>query len=271
MKAIAGVFDKRRDAEQAVERVRHAGVPNENIVVLRAESDIPQVPTSDTEQPGMGKAMGGVIGAAAGVAGGFHLGAISAAAIPGVGPVIAAGLLGASVLGLAGTGFGVSTGGAIENAMSRGLPADEIFVYEDALRQGRIVVIVFAKDEKNAESVRSIMQKLGAESIDAARKQWWIGLRGAEKEHYSKQGRDFETEEHFYRMGFEAALNAKTRCKEYDQVISEMDSKLEELRDQYPDAQLEDPFRRGYERGRDYYQSLCNRDAKAGVGSSRAH
>jgi hypothetical protein len=209
----------------------------------------------------MGTAVGGVIGGAVGVAGGLQAGAAVAAAIPGVGPVLAVGMLGAAVLGVAGAGVGAAIGTAAETAMGDGVSADELFVYEDALRKGRSVVVAAADDRKMAEAAENTMRRQGAESIEAARKQWWIGLRSAEKEHYQTTGGDFERNEEFYRMGFEMALNARHRCQEYDQVLSELEGTLQRLRLQYPGADVEDPFRRGYERGREHYQALCNKAA----------
>ena len=98
---------------------------------------------------------------------------------------------------------------------------------------------------------------LGAEAIDAAREQWWIGLRSAEQEHYLTFGRDFRDDEKFYRLGFEAALHARSRCKEFDQVSAEMASDLEDLERQYPGIEVAEPFTRGYQRGREHYQHLC--------------
>src|SRR5688572_22837509 len=79
MEAIAGIFDSRADAERAVYGLRSAGIANDRIALLTpgttdevAESS---VPITDTEQPGMGKAMGGAVGGALGVAGGGTLGA----------------------------------------------------------------------------------------------------------------------------------------------------------------------------------------------------
>jgi len=40
-------------------------------------------------------------------------------------------------------------------------------------------------------------------------------------------------------------------------VSAEMSSKLGELQQQYPGVNVADPFTRGYERGREYYQHLC--------------
>jgi hypothetical protein len=55
-------------------------------------------------------------------------------------------------------------------------------------------------------------------------------------QHYLKSGRQFGDGEKFYLLGFEAALHARNRCKEFDQIASEMTSGLEYLRLQYPTA-----------------------------------
>ena len=77
-------------------------------------------------------------------------------------------------------------------------------------------------------------------------------------EHYLKSGRQFGDGEKFYLLGFDAALHARNRCKEFDQVASEMASDLEELRQQYSGTAVEEPFARGFQRGREYYQRLCD-------------
>jgi hypothetical protein len=99
--------------------------------------------------------------------------------------------------------------------------------------------------------------------VDAARHQWWIGLRSAEREHYAASGRNFNDDERFYRLGFEDALHAKSRCKEFDQISAEMESRLEELQSQHPGVDLEEPYTRGYQRGREYYQRLCDQSKAA--------
>ena len=76
--------------------------------------------------------------------------------------------------------------------------------------------------------------------------------------HYLKSGQQFGDGEKFYLLGFEAALHARNRCKEFDQIASEMASDLEELQQQYPEAAVEEPFAQGFQRGREYYQRLCN-------------
>jgi hypothetical protein len=262
MKAVTGVFASPSDAQRALSQFRELGLPEDRLTLLTPGSTADrkaEVPVVSAEQPGIGTAVGAVVGAAAGISGGPLL---VAALIPGVGPITAIGLLGGAILGAAGATVGAAAGGKAENSVTDGLPADELFVYEDALRKGRSVVITLANDNVEASVFRELMKMEGAESVDAARDQWWIGLRSAEREHYSSHGRNFTEDEKFYRLGFESALHARSRSKEYDQVRAEMDSKIEEIELQYPGKQVAEPFRKGYERGRDYHQRLRD-EAKA--------
>lgn len=261
MEAVTGVFSSQSEAKRAVKGLRLAGIDSDKITLLtpgNIEAELESVPVEATEQPGMGKALGAVLGGA----GALSMGAFVAAVIPGVGLVSAIGILGMAILTAAGAGVGSVAGGEIENRMTDGLPEDEIFVYEDALRKGLSVVVALAGDESAAVRVRELLKAEGAEAIDAARQQWWTGLRSAEQEHYAAFGRNFSEDETFYRMGFEAALHAKTRCLEFDQTTAEMESKLEDLQQQHPGVDVAEPFSRGYRRGREYYQRLCD-DAKA--------
>lgn len=263
MKAVTGVFISEADAQRAVKNLRAAGAPEHKITLLTSSRGLKQpepVAMDTTEQPGIGRAMGAVVGAAGGLTGGSLL---AAAILPGVGPVTALGLLGSAILGAAGATVGAKVAGSFENFTSEGLPEDEIFVYEDALRRGRSVVIALAADDAEAARFRDVLKAEGAEEIDAARHQWWIGLRSAEREHYEAVADGSPDDEKFYRMGFEAALHARMRCKEFDQVSAEMANQVEELERQYPKAKVEGPFTRGYQRGREYYQRLCDESRAA--------
>jgi hypothetical protein len=50
---------------------------------------------------------------------------------------------------------------------------------------------------------------------------------------------------------------------EFDQVSAEMDAALEDVQRQYPGAKVEEPFTRGYQRGREHYQHLCDETKNA--------
>lgn len=265
MEAVTGVFKTRSDAEHALGEVYKAGIPEERATLLTPGSqekltrELQSVPLDATEQPGMGKAIGALAGGGVGLAGT----ALLIALVPGLGPVSAIGILGAAVLGAAGATVGATIGGKAEESVSQGLPEDEIFVYEDALRKGRSVVMALAADESQADALRKLLDMEGAESVDAAREQWWIGLRSAEENSYPPSGHDFSADEKFYRLGFESALHSRTRCLEFDQVSAAMDAALEDVQKQYPDANVEEPFTRGYMRGREHYQRLCDEDKRA--------
>jgi hypothetical protein len=265
MEAISGVFRTKERAEHATKTMRSAGIPADKITLLspgtaaELNEELRSVPADATEQPGMGKAMGALAGGAVGITGGSLLIAL----IPGVGPITAVGLLGAAIVGAAGAALGASVGDKAEKATVEGLPEDEIFVYEDALRQGKSVVIVLAENKDAASLLRELMKVEGSESVDAAREQWWTGLRSVEESHYSRSGKNFAEDEEFYRLGFEAALHARMRCMEFDQVSGEMNARLEDLQREHPGVQLEGPFTQGYQRGREHYQQLCDEQKAA--------
>jgi hypothetical protein len=265
MEAVSAVYKTQSDAEGAVHAALAAGIPADKITLLtpgnleQVNKEVQAVPTDSAEQPGIGKAIGALMGGGVGITGG----AILLALVPGVGPISAFGLLGAAVLGAAGATLGAAAGGKLEESATEGLPEDEIFVYEDALRKGRSVVIALAQDDDAAVQLREVLKCEGAESVDAAREQWWTGLRSAEEGHYSQSGGNFKDDEKFYRLGFEAALHARTRCMEFDQVSGEMNAALEDVQKEYPDADVEGPFVRGYQRGREHYQQLCDDTKKA--------
>ena len=167
MQAVTGVFSFRADAERAVGNLRSTGVPANKITLLIPENvkkELESVPVDAAEQPGMGKAVGAVGGAAAGLSGGSL---VMAAVVPGVGPVTAVGLLGGAVLAAAGASVGAATGGSLENSTTEGLPEDEIFVSEDALRKGRSVVIALAEDVAAASSLRELLDAEGEKTLGA--------------------------------------------------------------------------------------------------------
>jgi len=265
MEAVSGVFKTQADAQRAVDAAREFGVPADRITLLTPGSadeikkEAESIPVDAAEQPGIGKAIGALAGGGVGITGG----ALLIALVPGLGPISALGLLGAAILGAAGAAVGGKLGGELEESASKGLPEDEIFVYEDALRKGRSVVIGLAENDDAAASLRELLKTEGAESVDAAREQWWIGLRSAEEGHYTKSGGSFTDDEKFYRLGFEAALHSRTRCMEFDQVSAAMDAALEDVQQQYPGANMEEAFTRGYQRGREHYQHLCDETKKA--------
>jgi hypothetical protein len=253
MQTVVAIFTSQEAAEHAAARLGSLGIPQEQINVLMPGAPAAtreEVPTTETEQPGMGAALGSVVGGAVGASGGLMSAAVLSAIIPGIGPVMAVGLGALSLVGaVGGVLAGAAAGGALENAMADGLPKDELFLYEDALRQGRTVLMVFTEEVAQAEVARTTCAEAGAESLDAARDTWWVGLRDAEAEAYTAHGGDFTQDEAVYRRGFEAALRPALARKPYREAVAA-------LRTHYPDVYAHAAFRRGFERGQAYYGQL---------------
>jgi hypothetical protein len=250
METVAGVFRSRDAAKTAAMELRADGFSPEHVSLLypgSSEDQIHAVPKSETEQPGVGAAIGGVVGAAVGIAGGFELGVVATALIPGVGPVVAAGIAGAALLGTGGLVAGAELGGRGDEKSTEGIPSDELFFYEDALRQGRSVLIAFADDEKEKHQAKTAMEEAGAESLDAARESWWMGLRDAEHEYYHSVGENFEADQGPYREGFEAALRKECRGKTVEEAA-------DCLKWWHPKTWDSRAFRQGFERGQIYWE-----------------
>jgi hypothetical protein len=256
MKAVAAVYHSRSDAEQAVVAAQSVDIPTDKIVVL-TPGDIQHNRVSNRllgdEQP---NPIWDVSGKTKRPSDFVEMPSF-VTAIPGVGKTTAVGLLGAALLITAGEAAEAFADTRFEDPTIEGLFESEIFLYEEVLRHGGSVLIVIA-EEAVADRFSLLARNNGARSIDEIRNQWWSALRGSEQAHYATLKGNFAEDEKFYRLGFEAALHARTRCKEYDQGMGEMNAKLEDVQRQYPNVNTEDPFTRGYERGRNYYQGLCN-------------
>ena len=238
MQTVAGIFVRRADAERAAAALESLGIPRDRLTLLAPGADTRRVPTEEGEPAGMGAALGAVTGAATG----FPLGAAVSLLVPGVGAVIASGLIGAVLLGAG----GAAVGATLEESLVNGLPRDELFVYESALRRGHCLVIAVVEDEALAEPARATLAAAGAESIDAAREHWWLGLRSAEQEQYIDGPHAFDRDEALYRRGFEAALGADVRGRTWE------DSR-DGLRGRHGADADTAAFRRGWDRGQAHH------------------
>jgi hypothetical protein len=253
MQTVVGIFTSREAAERGAERLRALGIAPEHINLLvpeASEEQLARVPTTETEQPGVGPAIGGVVGGALGASSGLVAPTIISTLIPGIGAITAIGLAALGIIGAIGGALaGVAAGAALEQALSHGIPKEELFVYKDALKHGRTVLIAFTDDVEQEDAARQALALAGAESIDAARDRWWLGLRDAEAEAYTAQGGDFTRDEAVYRRGFEAALHDEADSKPYKNVEGY-------IRARYPDVCDTNAFRHGYKRGRAYSEGL---------------
>src|SRR5215510_13801088 len=117
MRTVVGVFRSRSDAERGAAELVPLDIPRDKINILTPEvtdKEIGLIPTVAGEQPGMGKAMGAVVGGAVGVAGGAGLvPAVAGLLVPGAGPVLGIGVVAGTLLGALGAVGGASVGAAI--------------------------------------------------------------------------------------------------------------------------------------------------------------
>ncbi|TMA80280.1 MAG: hypothetical protein E6J72_08780 [Deltaproteobacteria bacterium] len=235
MHSTVGIFERQAAAERTRDRLVALGFERDNVSLLTPANgaQAARVKTTDTEERGTGAAIGGVVGAATGAS----AGAAIAAFMPGVGPVVAAGWAAMALLGLAGAVGGGVAGNAIEDALSSGVPKDELFLYEDALRKGHTVVIALSDDTILIDAARKVMREEDAEDLDTARERWWIGVRPEDEEY----------REPAYRHGVEAALHPDARGKTWQEAEPF-------LAKRHGDIFRDEVFRRGYARGRAHHE-----------------
>jgi len=238
--ACVGVFHTAKSALQAVEALRARGIQNDRISVFTpgpTPHPLSSVETSDTEQGGMGAAMAGSILGALGLGIGVIL------FVPVIGAVSVLGALAAGLMGAGGVAAGAAVGSMLERKSLEGLiPVDEIYVYEDALAQGLSIVLVTPYDELAAETME-ILKNAGAESVDAAKESWWVGLKDWRKLNYDAPEQEGLWEDPAYREGFEVALRHEAVGK------SDVEGKAD------LEAQRPESFWLGYSEGRAYARS----------------
>lgn len=163
---ITRLFDSRENAENAVRDLEKAGVHKGEISILapaaaerdeRTFSDHPIVPEHHTEAgrgAGAGATLGGVIGAAGGLLAGLGM-----IAIPGLGPLVAAGWIVTTVSGLVAGGVaGAVVGGLVGALVEAGVPEEDAHVYAEGVRRGGSLVIVQV-DHHHAARVEEILSR----------------------------------------------------------------------------------------------------------------
>src|SRR5688500_93593 len=138
---VVAVFHDRDDAQDAINALRDAGFMADDISILARDRDVSGKLADDTgTEAGAGAATGALAGGLLGGAAGWLVG-IGALAIPGVGPIIAAGPLAAA---LGGAALGAAGGGLIGALTGAGVPEDEAKWYDERVRSGGILVTVVA-------------------------------------------------------------------------------------------------------------------------------
>lgn len=148
MRTVTGLFDDYADARSAVNELESAGVPSDDISIVSNNGRDQDNASGAAE----GAATGAGIGAAVGGTGGLLAG-LGLLAIPGVGPVVAAGWLVATAAGAAaGALAGGAAGGLIGALTSSGVSEEDAHVYAEGVRRGGTLVTARVDEGRVAEA-----------------------------------------------------------------------------------------------------------------------
>jgi len=166
-KNVVGLFDNMSDAHGAVQELTNAGFTSDNISIVanNASGESTNYDSAGSEAAD-GAGAGAVGGAVLGGLGGLLVG-LGALAIPGVGPVIAAGTL-ATALGTTavGAGLGAAAGGLVGALVGAGIPEDDANVYAEGIRRGGALVTVQANSDAEADRAADILDRYNVVDID---------------------------------------------------------------------------------------------------------
>lgn len=149
MKTITGLFDTYSDAEAAVSNLEAAGIASNDISIVSNNGDGRY---KDDNNAAEGAGTGAGIGAGVGGAGGLLAG-LGLLAIPGVGPVVAAGWLAATAVGaVAGAVVGGATGGIVGALTDSGVSESDAHVYAEGVRRGGTLVTARVDETRQTEA-----------------------------------------------------------------------------------------------------------------------
>src|SRR6202000_1617926 len=162
--SVFGIYSTRNGAEQAADALVSAGFSAGDISVLLPENlgtreigteKATKAPEGATAGAGTGAVLGGALGLLAG---------IGALAIPGVGPLIAAGPI---MAGLAGLGVGGAVGGFTGALIGIGIPEYAAKRYEGRIKEGGILLSVHCDTSDQVKRAKEVMKVAGADDISS--------------------------------------------------------------------------------------------------------
>jgi Protein of unknown function (DUF3341) len=162
--AVFGIYRTREDVEVAVDELRDSGFRSTDISVLFPENvgtkdfaheKHTKAPEGTAAGAGTGALVGGTLGWLAG---------IGALAIPGVGPLIAAGPI---VAALTGVGVGGALGGITGALVGMGIPEYEAKRYEGRVKEGGILLSVHSDNSDWTRKAKDILERTGAEDVSS--------------------------------------------------------------------------------------------------------
>lgn len=162
MRTMTGLYDNHDDARNAVKALEDAGVSSDDISIVSNNGGKDRV-EGQGNNAAEGAGTGAGIGAVAGGAGGLLAG-LGILAIPGVGPVVAAGWLAATAAGaVAGAVAGGAAGGIVGAMIESGVPEKDAHLYAEGVRRGGSLVVARV-DGSKAPAAESVLAQ--SRSVD---------------------------------------------------------------------------------------------------------
>lgn len=160
--AVFGIYATPATAENGVDHLLSVGFTNPAISVLMPDDETTRAfahekSTKAPEGTATGAATGGVIGGTLGL-----LAGIGMLAIPGLGPLIAAGPI---VAALAGVGAGGAVGGIMGALVGMGIPEYEAKRYEGAVKDGGTLLSVHCDTSEQITLAKQALRDTGARDI----------------------------------------------------------------------------------------------------------
>jgi hypothetical protein len=151
MKTVSRVYDTYSQAEAAVREIEAAGVPASDVsLVANKYVSEKYANVDDVSKTATGAGLGGVVGGGAGLLAGLGM-----LAIPGLGPVVAAGWLASLAVGAA---AGATAGGLVGALVSAGTSDDHAHVYSESVRRGGTLVSAKVEDA-NAPRIQALLDR----------------------------------------------------------------------------------------------------------------
>lgn len=168
-KRVVGIFPKRENLQNTIQALKDANFDMERVSLLARNLEDVEGAKEITEKHGNeakeGAGIGATTGTLLGGVGGFLIG-VGVLAIPGVGPILAAGAeIGALGSTLAGAGIGAATGGIIGALIGLGIPEERAKVYNERVKAGDYLLMVSGSDDR-VEHAASIMRDRHAEELE---------------------------------------------------------------------------------------------------------
>jgi hypothetical protein len=160
--AIFAIFAMRTRAEAAIDRLTAAGFSSGALSVLISDQEgskefATKTSTKAAEDAITGAEVGAVVGGTLTL-----LAGLNALAMPGVGSLIAAGPILAS---LAGLGAGAAVGGLVGALVGLGIPEYEAKLYDGRLKGGDVLLSVHCASNEELSRARDLLTASGAEDI----------------------------------------------------------------------------------------------------------